>query len=246
MIGGTNCESAMGVAAARAFPWVDYVVSGEADEIIVPLVPANCRARTWKSRRRGVIDLPNRPAPRYGTAACFGLVRLDAIPTPDYDDYSPPWSGRLCVRRSCRPCGGDVSRLLWAPVALHLLRAERRQHVLRAKSPARAVEEFHRLAARYGVRRFTVVDNIHRHAVITRAFCQAWKSRLRHLLRDQGQSAAPAICRVSPTPVSDRPAGHRELSRRDPRLLAKGNKAWMNVQLLKWASELSMEISWIF
>src|SRR5205807_2162392 len=30
------------------------------------------------------------------------------------------------------------------------------------------------------------------------------------------------------------------------RLLAKGNKAWMNVQLLKWAAELAMDISWVF
>ena len=30
------------------------------------------------------------------------------------------------------------------------------------------------------------------------------------------------------------------------RLLAKGNRAWMNVQLLKWAAELGMEISWVF
>jgi len=37
-IGGTNCESAMGMATRRAFPWVDFVVSGEADEIIVPFV----------------------------------------------------------------------------------------------------------------------------------------------------------------------------------------------------------------
>ena len=30
------------------------------------------------------------------------------------------------------------------------------------------------------------------------------------------------------------------------RLMAKGNKAWMNVQLLKWAAELGMSISWVF
>ena len=38
VIGGTNCESAMGMAARRAFPWVDFVFSGEADEVIVPFV----------------------------------------------------------------------------------------------------------------------------------------------------------------------------------------------------------------
>jgi hypothetical protein len=35
MMSGENCETQMGRATHRAFPWGDYVVSGEADQLIV-------------------------------------------------------------------------------------------------------------------------------------------------------------------------------------------------------------------
>jgi magnesium-protoporphyrin IX monomethyl ester (oxidative) cyclase len=31
LLGGANCEASMGQAAKRNFPWIDFVVSGEAD-----------------------------------------------------------------------------------------------------------------------------------------------------------------------------------------------------------------------
>ena len=34
MLGGANCETVMGEATHRCFPWVDYVVSGEADGLV--------------------------------------------------------------------------------------------------------------------------------------------------------------------------------------------------------------------
>jgi magnesium-protoporphyrin IX monomethyl ester (oxidative) cyclase len=116
----------------------------------------------------------------------------------------------------------------------------------RAKSPERAVEEFHRLAARYGVRRFTAVDNI-----IDMRYHQRMLPHLAghgydifyetkaNLRRHHMQSFADAGVRsIQPGMESF----HDEMLR----TLAKGNKAWMNVQILKWAIELEMEISWVF
>ena len=37
MMGGANCEGVMGLTLHQSFPWVDFVVSGEADRLIVPL-----------------------------------------------------------------------------------------------------------------------------------------------------------------------------------------------------------------
>ena len=37
VMGGANCESVMGLTTHEKFPWVDYVVSGEADTNIVDL-----------------------------------------------------------------------------------------------------------------------------------------------------------------------------------------------------------------
>src|SRR6185295_13244659 len=37
LLGGANCEAEMGWATLCEFPWIDAVVSGEADDLVVPL-----------------------------------------------------------------------------------------------------------------------------------------------------------------------------------------------------------------
>ncbi len=247
MIGGTNCESAMGMAARRSFPWIDYVVSGEADEIIVPFVQSLLAHGRDAAVPLGVIDgvtaqKRDLDPPR------ASVWSVDAIPTPDYDDYF------TALERS--PLGEfilpalvvETSRGCWWGAKSHCtfcgLNGGNMNY--RAKSPARAVEEFHRLAARYGVRRFTVVDNIidmqyHQHVLPQLAghgydiFYETKANLRRHHM--QGFSDA-GVRSIQPGMESF----HDEILR----LLAKGNKAWMNVQLLKWAGELAMEISWVF
>jgi ribosomal peptide maturation radical SAM protein 1 len=245
-IGGTNCESSMGMAARRAFPWIDYVFSGEADEIIVPFVRALL----------GGGDVPAMPGVIDGTVARqrdiepprASVWSVDAIPTPDYDDYFTAL-GRSPVRDAIVPAlVVETSRGCWWGAKSHCtfcgLNGGNMSY--RAKSPERAVEEFHRLAARYGVRRFTVVDNImdmqyHQRVLPQLAghgydiFYETKANLRRHHM--QGFTDA-GVRSIQPGMESF----HDEILR----LLAKGNKAWMNVQLLKWASELAMEISWVF
>ena len=247
MIGGTNCESAMGVAAARAFPWVDYVVSGEADEIIVPFVRELLEHGRGITPPVGVIDLAT--AQRRDIESPRASVwSMDAIPTPDYDDYFTALE-RSPLRDAIVPAVVvETSRGCWWGAKSHCtfcgLNGGNMSY--RAKSPARAVEEFHRLATRYGVRRFTVVDNIidmqYHESVLPGLEGHGYdifyetKANLR---RRHMQSFSDAGVRSIQPGIE---SFHDEILR----LLAKGNKAWMNVQLLKWASELSMEISWIF
>jgi radical SAM superfamily enzyme YgiQ (UPF0313 family) len=90
MLGGANCEAEMGWAAIRAFPWVDFVVSGEADL----LFPALCHAALeWGAAidpgrlPEGVLSAAHvrdrtygpqrRPVPR------AVVPHLDASPVPD-------------------------------------------------------------------------------------------------------------------------------------------------------------------
>jgi ribosomal peptide maturation radical SAM protein 1 len=247
MIGGTNCESAMGMAAARAFPWVDYVVSGEADEIIVPLVRELLDHGRGITTPVGAIDQIT--AQRRDIEPPRASVwSMDAIPTPDYDDYFTALE-RSPLRDAVVPAVVvETSRGCWWGAKSHCtfcgLNGGNMSY--RAKSPARAVEEFHRLAARYGVRRFTLVDNIidmqYHESVLPHLQGHGYdifyetkaNLRRRHM---QGFSDA-GVRSIQPGIESF----HDEILR----LLAKGNKGWMNVQLLKWAAELSMEISWIF
>src|SRR5580658_5799654 len=54
MMGGANCETVMGETTHRCFPWVDYVVSGEADGIIADL----CRLALTRGRDVEPKELP--------------------------------------------------------------------------------------------------------------------------------------------------------------------------------------------
>ena len=247
MIGGTNCESAMGMAARRAFPWIDFVVSGEADDIIVPFVRALLEHGRDITPPHGVIDHATSQR-RDVEPPRASVWSVDAIPTPDYDDYFTALE-RSPIGQSILPAlVVETSRGCWWGAKSHCtfcgLNGGNMSY--RAKSPARAVEEFHRLAARYGVRRFTVVDNIidmqyHQHVLPELAghgydIFYETKANLR---RQHMQNFFDAGVRsIQPGMESF----HDEILR----LLAKGNKAFMNVQLLKWAAELGMEISWVF
>ena len=96
LLGGGNCETIMGLTTHQEFPWVDYVVSGEADGLIVPLVrqlledgrevaadrlpygvfgPGH-RAAGYPGSNNGADDVPRAIS-----------AQLTGLPVPDYDDY---------------------------------------------------------------------------------------------------------------------------------------------------------------
>src|SRR5439155_26716252 len=54
MLGGANCEAVMGTTTHRNFEWVDYVVSGEAEDLIAPL----CSVALEYGRQAPVDRLP--------------------------------------------------------------------------------------------------------------------------------------------------------------------------------------------
>jgi len=236
-----------GMAARRAFPWVDFVVSGEADEIIVPFVRDLLAHGREVAPPPGVIDaaIAARTDAEPPRASVWSV---DAIPTPDYDDYFSALD-RSPLRDAVMPAlVVETSRGCWWGAKSHctFCGLNGGNMAFRAKSPERAAQEFHRLAARYGVRRFTVVDNIidmkyHQTMLplLTGHGYDIFYETKANLRRDHMQSFFDAGVRsIQP--------GIESLNDEVLHLLAKGNRTWMNLQLLKWASELAMDISWVF
>ena len=84
VFGGANASVPMGRAMLRAFPEIDYVVEGEADAVITPLV---------RSVRSG--ERPTVPGVSYRNAAgefCQSadsqpFYELDSLPVPDYGPF---------------------------------------------------------------------------------------------------------------------------------------------------------------
>ncbi len=268
ILGGANCETVMGEATHRCFPWVDYVVSGEADGLVTEL----CRLALTRGRDvpadelpRGVLgpahrmpieagqqgDAGARPAghrkPRHKLARAL-FNDLDSLPTPRYEDYFatlatskigpnvrpglPLESSRGCwwgAVHQCTFCGLNGTSLGY-----------------RSKSPGRVLTELHELEDRYGVSDFEAVDNIldmaYHKELLPELAADGRSQRIffeikANVSRAQVQALVDAgIMWVQP--------GIESLHSEVLALMDKGIQGWQNVQLLKWARELGLRLSW--
>jgi ribosomal peptide maturation radical SAM protein 1 len=255
LLGGANCEKEMGWATVREFPWVDYVVSGEADEIIVPLcrsilekgsdIPLEQIPRGALGRQHveaGTYGGPDKPIPR-GMAS-----NLDGLPTPEYSDYFNALQ-QSSLAEAIRPgLVAETSRGCWWGEVSHCkfcgLNGE--GMTFRRKSPERALSEIRELASRWNKTGLEIVDNIIDHRYLKTLlpaleaapepfeFFYETKSNLR---RDQvSQMAAAGIRWIQP--------GIESLHDSLLELMGKGCTATTNVQLLKYARERGMRVSW--
>ncbi len=84
IFGGANVDSVMGVEFMRAFPWIDYVVHGEAEESLPALLDHIARGSENRvpgvSMRREQQVLP-------GDHDARPIANLNDSPSPDYSDY---------------------------------------------------------------------------------------------------------------------------------------------------------------
>ena len=129
VMGGANCEATMGVETVRQFPFVDAVVSGEADHVFADLA-LQVTGRAPRTALPGVITQATVAAPAAGSPAptAPAVGDLDALPYPDYTDFFEQFArsrfGRALAAERVRR---NLARLLVGRAdALHVLRPERR------------------------------------------------------------------------------------------------------------------------
>ncbi|RYY26912.1 MAG: RiPP maturation radical SAM protein 1 [Sphingomonadales bacterium] len=253
LLGGANCEGQMGIATHRHYPWVDYVVSGEADHLLAGLchqIIAQGRDVPVEELAYGVIgprcrsdgeDLVRQEPPR-------ALINnLDELPIPDFDDYFDQLA-LSPLRKSILPgLPVETSRGCWWGAKHHCTFCGLNGAGLafRAKSEARAKEEILALGERYHLNRFMTVDNIldlkyFRNLLPDLAdnydnlFFYETKA---NLTRAQVELLSRAGVRWIQPGIE---ALHDGLLK----LLKKGCSAAINVQLLKWAYNNGIWVMW--
>ena len=265
MIGGANCESIMGSTTLREFPWVDIVVSGEADGLIVSLcklllaegadvspelLPEGVfsqRARTQKTKPNVFKVLDVVPAKdSHPPRAIF--EKLDTNPLPDYDDYFATLA-RTRINAAITPgLPIETSRGCWWGEIQHCTFCGLNGGAMtfRSKSPQRVVQEFTALAQRYGIHRFAVVDNILDKSYFPNLLPQLaelpekftfFQEVKANLSRDQLRLLAEA----GGTWIQP---GLESLNDQALRAMKKGTTAAINIQLLKWSRELGIFVFW--
>lgn len=238
LFGGANCEDDMGRALAESFPFLDHVVSGEGENVVVDLVEAAL------DRAPGGDGPGPAPSPRFVPGV---MVRdMDALPLAGFDEYFEcvrgtdleakanlvAESARGCwwgAKSHCRFCGLNGTTMAF-----------------RSKSPARFAQELRTLAARHDRNIFLIADNILDMGYIRSLFPELiargddikmfyeTKSNLR---KEQLElMAAGGIFSIQP--------GIESLSTRVLELMGKGTTRLQNLQLLKWCEEFGVIVKW--
>ena len=231
LFGGGNCEADMGRALADHFPFIDHVVSGEAEEVIVDLVNAASSGS-------------NTTRPRFIQGS---MVRdMNALPEPEFGSYfeaviGTPWEGKAnLVAESSRGC--------WWGAKQHctFCGLNGGNMAYRSKEPGRFLQELRSLRSRYGTGAFMLADNIMDMKYVRKLFpeltadpegMQMFYETKANLRKEQLIAmGAGGIVRLQP--------GIESLSTSILKLMDKGTTALQNVQLLKWSEELHIGLAW--
>jgi ribosomal peptide maturation radical SAM protein 1 len=247
VFGGANCRGEMGLELHRRFPVIDFVCRGEGDDLFPALVERLLSRASPPMLSGLVLRRDDGQSVAVGSSAP-PVTELDRLPSPDFGDFLRQldessldlgdWvslsfeSSRGCwygEKNKCTFCGlsGEAT-------------------AFRRKTPARVLDELSHLARRYRVHRFSATDNIldprflqdlvpeiidrdPGWTVFYEAKANLGKEQLR-LLKQAG------VSRLQP--------GIESLSTHILKLMRKGCTALQNVQLLKWASELGIDLAW--
>jgi ribosomal peptide maturation radical SAM protein 1 len=242
VLGGANCVGETGVQLSQSFPYLDYVCTGEGDEVF-PLFLERLLAG---QDARGIPGMVAR-----GDAGCARapLVRqLDDLPDPDYADYVERLRTSPLRRRIKPRLLIETSRGCWWGEKHHCtfcgLNAE--TMTFRAKSPDRVLSELTGLSTTYGIRDIDCVDNIMHMRYLQTLFPRLAETGLKldlfyevkaNLRLDQLEvlrSAGITTIQAGVESFSDEVLG----------LMRKGCTGAQNIQLLRWCAEVGMSVVW--
>ncbi|MGQ9920380.1 MAG: RiPP maturation radical SAM C-methyltransferase [Desulfobacca sp.] len=246
VIGGANCAGPMGRQLHQAFPFLDFVFTGEADLVFPELARRLLAGEPWQNGLTGFVYRQGQQSVDTGPAPL--LRDLDALPYPQYEDFvhhlhfTPvtPWHKVQMVLETSRGCWwGEKNHCRFCGLHDHEL-------PYRTKTPPRALAEILHLASRYGFTNIMPVDNI-----LNLAFFKTLLPELRrrqpglslfyetkaNLKKEQVQLLREAgVTRIQP--------GIESFSANVLKLMHKGVKPWQNIQLLKWCRQYQVDAAW--
>src|ERR1043166_6115567 len=252
LIGGANCEGEMGLQTLESFPFVDCIVSGEADALFGELCKALLdRGRAAPSLPDGAVSqrqLKNPFRTLSQQPARSVIHDMDSLPLPDYRDYFQALNASTLTNMIKPGLLAESSRGCWWGEKFHCtffgLNGEGMQY--RKKSPERVLDEISELKRLYGIENVQSVDTL-----LDMSFFKTVLPKLAsaeekytifyetkaNLRRDQIELLAQAGIRwIQP--------GIESLDDSALKLLDKGNTTLINLQLLKWCSELGIDVAW--
>ena len=234
LFGGANCEDEMGRGILAAFPFVDHLVSGEAEQVVLGLV----RGLTGGGGTE--------PAPRF--VAGVAVQDMDSLPHPVFDDYFEAVRGSALETES--NLVAESARGCWWGAKSHCTFCGLNGNTMafRSKDALRFAGELRALRALHGRDTFFVTDNIldmgYFKSLLPELIAAGDELQLFYETKSNLRKehvellAAGRVFLIQP--------GIESFSTGILRLMGKGADRLQNLQLLKWCAELGVEVKWNF
>ncbi len=259
LMGGANCESVMGKATHEFFHWIDYVVSGEADELISPL----CRNILDRGRNierdalpTGVFAPIHRSAgypsvPETGTDEIPRTVAtsLDGQPAPNYDAYFQAL--QQCPSVGSRTVPGvlvEGSRSCWWSESggCTFCGLNGYKTPYRVRRGDEVLAELDSLSRRYNIKRFEFADNVLSPEFFKTLIPQLIERGAPYELVFEVRAGLTSdqVSALRKAGITWVQAGIESLHTGALKLMNKGTECRQNIQLLKWMSQYGIRCIW--
>lgn len=247
VFGGANCDGEMGAGLLRAYPEIDYTLTGESERNVVAL----CELLT---ARRDALDVPGLSwrdeddEVHIGTAVAVA-VDLDALPPPDHGAYFT--QVEECDLAAVIPQPGvvvETSRGCWWGQKMHCTFCGLNGATMdyRSESADGAVEQIVTAVREHGAPNVVVVDNIldqtyFEHALPALAALDVDLSIFYEIRSDLTADEARALAAAGIRFVQP---GIESLGTRTLRLMRKSSTGSKQVQVLRDLHSEDVTVAW--
>jgi bacteriocin maturation radical SAM protein 1 len=250
VLGGANCEGPMGQELARTFPFVDLMISGEADLVIVPLV---------QSLLAGEDPHESLVVRRYAEAASGSgrflqtklVTDLNDYVSPSFEDYFrdvmrfPNEANAMKVHIPL-----ETSRGCWWGMTNHCTFCGLNGSTMsfRSRQPDDALREIVENASRYAGAKICFVDNImdYKYYDLMLPKLVQLGADLNLFYEIKSNVTKPQVKTLRDAGVKHIQPGIESLSDQVLKIMKKGVTAIQNIQLLKWSTEFGIKLDWNF
>lgn len=248
IMGGLNCTGSAGAAVLKKFPFVDYMFSGEADEVFADIC-------------RHILDGDKDFRMPYGLLRQGGkipekipfriTVNMNNVPTPEADDYFAALKEFLTedeLKKINPVIYTEASRGCWWAekkpctfCGLHKI-----YRVYRKKTPGKIAEELNYLYDRYGDQIFVFTDCImsNEARIELPKLLSRRKEKMRLVTEIKSNLTDNDVKTLVEAGFLEVQPGIESLIDSVLKLMNKGNSAIRHIALLKYGEKYSLHLSW--
>ena len=254
IIGGSQFDYASGIVTHKSFPWIDYIVTGEADDLISPFFTSLITKNTEEVKFHPSIITPGHRKNGYPEREYIHITPEDSfkkLPPPDYDDYFDLYKRLNYMKdvtylylpfESTRGCwwGQKKSCTFCSVIGV--------KQKYRRKSAEKVLEDLKFLAEKYGVNDLLSIDSI-----MDRSYYDTFIPELIKMgspyniyYEVKANLTKNQIKLFRQAGINCIQPGIESLHSKALKLINKGLKAWQAIYLLKWSFYYGISVKWNF